>query len=89
MLDLAAWHAEPLAQDEVEARLARLGTATAWAERLEALRLRLMLGLPTTMQREVLMAEADDDLQRAAVRPAKDAPVVDQSAADACAYDNA
>ncbi|MEO1750947.1 hypothetical protein [Thiofaba sp. EF100] len=67
MLDLAAWHAEPLDQGEAETRLARLGTATAWTERLEALRLRLMLGLPATMQREVLMAEADDDLQRAAV----------------------
>ncbi|MEF3194050.1 MAG: hypothetical protein K6346_07540 [Halothiobacillaceae bacterium] len=67
MLDLAAWHAEPLAQDKAEARLARLGTAMAWDDRLEALHLRLMLGLPAMMQREVLMAEADDDLQRAAV----------------------
>lgn len=67
MFDLAAWHAEPLTQDEIKARLARLGTATAWEDRLEALRLRLMLGLPTDMQREVLLAEANDDLQRAAI----------------------
>ncbi|MEF3193068.1 MAG: hypothetical protein K6346_02440 [Halothiobacillaceae bacterium] len=67
MIDLVGWHAYPIPTATAETRLAQLRTATAWADRLEALRLRLMLGLPATMQREVLMAEADDDLQRAAV----------------------
>ncbi len=64
-IDLGAWHAEPL--PDAEARLARLRTATAWQERLEGLRLRLMLGLPSDMQRDVLWSEAENELQRAAV----------------------
>lgn len=67
MLDLTAWHANPIPTDKAETRLAQLRTATAWDDRLEALRLRLMLGLPADMQREVLFHEASDDLQRAAV----------------------
>ncbi len=67
MIDLAAWHAEPLPDGEAEARLARLRTATARDDRLEALRLRLMLGLPFEMQREVLWSEASDEIHRAAV----------------------
>ena len=64
-IDLGAWHAEPL--PDAEARLARLRSATAWQERLEGLRLRLMLGLPSDMQRDVLWSEAENELQRAAV----------------------
>ncbi|MEW5838753.1 MAG: hypothetical protein AB1717_07970 [Pseudomonadota bacterium] len=67
MIDLAAWHAEPLPADEAQARLARLRSATSWDERLEALRLRLLLGLPADMQRDVLLAETDDARQQAAV----------------------
>lgn len=67
MLDLAAWHAEPIAKAAAEAQLARLRTAARWEERLEALRLRELLGLPADMQREVLLAEADDERHRAAV----------------------
>ncbi len=67
MIDLAAWHADPLPEHAAQARLAQLRTATAWSERLEALRLRLMLGLPAEMQRDVLFHEADDELHRAAV----------------------
>jgi len=67
LIDLAAWHADPLPEDTAQARLAQLRTATAWTDRLEALRLRLILGLPAEMQRDVLVHEADDDLQRAAV----------------------
>lgn len=64
---LAAWHANPLPEGEAETQLAQLRTATAWDDRLEALRLRLMLGLPADMQRDVLWSEAKDDVQRAAV----------------------
>jgi len=64
-IDLGAWHAEP--QPDAEARLASLRTASAWQDRLEGLRLRLMLGLPSDMQREVLWNEAENELQRAAV----------------------
>lgn len=67
MIDLALWHADPLPEGEAQARLAQLRTATTWDERLEVLRLRLMLDLPAEMQREVLFSEANDDLQRAAV----------------------
>lgn len=67
MIELAAWHADPLPEHAAQARLAQLRTATAWHERLEALRLRLILGLPAEMQRDVLFHEADDELQRAAV----------------------
>lgn len=67
MLDLSAWHATPIPPDEAKTRLTQLCTATAWGDRLEALRLRLMLGLPAEMQREVLFNEATDDSQRAAV----------------------
>ena len=63
--DLGAWHAEPL--PDAETRLAALRMASLWHERLEALRLRLMLGLPSEMQRDVLWNEADNELQRAAV----------------------
>ena len=63
--DLGAWHAEPL--PDAETRLAALRMASLWHERLEALRLRLMLGLPSEMQRDVLWSEADNELQRAAV----------------------
>lgn len=66
-LDLSAWHATPFPRDEAELRLTQLRTATAWGDRLEALRQRLMLGLPAEMQREVLFNEATDDFQRAAV----------------------
>ena len=62
--DLGAWHAEPL--PDAETRLAALRMASLWHERLEALRLRLILGLPSDMQREVLWNEADNELQRAA-----------------------
>ncbi|MGK0674138.1 MAG: hypothetical protein ABWU16_05700 [Halothiobacillaceae bacterium] len=67
MFDLSAWHATPISPDEANTRLAQLGTATAWDDRLEVLRLRLMLGLPADMQQEVLFNEATDDSQRAAV----------------------
>jgi hypothetical protein len=67
VIDLAGWHASPLPEGEAAIRLGRLRTATAWDDRLEALRLRLMLGLPAEMQREVLFNEAADDPQRAAV----------------------
>jgi len=67
MLDLSAWHANPIPTNEAETRLAQLRTATTWDDRLEALRLRLMLGLPADIQRDVLLGEASDDLQRAAV----------------------
>jgi len=67
MLDLSAWHAHPVPPDEAETRLAQLRTATSWGDRIETLRLRLMLGLPAEMQRDVLFNEATDDLQRAAV----------------------
>lgn len=67
MINLADWHANPLPEGEAQARLARLRTATAWDDRLEVLRLRLMLGLPAEMQRDVLWSEATDDLHRAAV----------------------
>lgn len=66
-LDLSAWHAHPIPPDEAETRLAQLRTANAWGDRLEALRLRLILGLPADMQRDILFSEATDDLQRAAV----------------------
>ncbi|MDD2894208.1 MAG: hypothetical protein PHF20_09810 [Halothiobacillaceae bacterium] len=66
-IDLAAWHADPLPRDEANARLVPLRTATAWHERLEVLRLRLMLGLPAEMQRDVLLHEAANEQQRAAV----------------------
>ncbi|MEW6764204.1 MAG: hypothetical protein AB1344_00275 [Pseudomonadota bacterium] len=65
--DLSSWHANPLPEGEAKTRLAQLRTATAWDDRLEALRLRLMLGLPADIQRDVLFHEASDDLQRAAV----------------------
>ncbi|MEW6445521.1 MAG: hypothetical protein ACOZAQ_03240 [Pseudomonadota bacterium] len=65
--DLSSWHADPLPEGEAKTRLAQLRTATTWDDRLEALRLRLMLGLPADMQREVLFHEASDDLQRAAI----------------------
>ena len=64
-IDLGAWHAEPLS--DAEARLAFLRTASAWQDRIEGLRLRLILGLPSEMQREVLWNEAENELQRAAV----------------------
>ena len=67
MINLADWHANPLPEGEVQARLAQLRTATVWDDRLEVLRLRLMLGLLADMQRDVLFNEATDDLQRAAV----------------------
>jgi len=67
LIELAAWHAEPLPEHAAQTRLAKLRTATAWADRLEVLRLRLILGLPFEMQRDVLLGEANDDLQRAAV----------------------
>ena len=67
MIDLAAWHAEPLPPDEAQAQLADLRTATSWDDRLAALRLRLLLGLPSEMQHEVLLAEAQNEQQRAAV----------------------
>jgi len=67
LIDLAAWHAEPLPERAAQTRLAQLRTATAWNERLEVLRLRLILGLPADMQRDVLLGEAKDELQRAAV----------------------
>lgn len=66
-LDLCAWHAEPLPQEALHARLAGLRGASGFEARLEDLRLRLMLGLPCTMQREVLLSEAADELGRAAV----------------------
>jgi len=66
-IDLSAWHADPLSEHTAQTRLAQLRTATAWADRLEALRLRLILGLPAEMQRDVLLGEANDELQRAAV----------------------
>ena len=66
-IDLAAWHADPLPNNEAQTLLTQLRTATAWNERLEVLRLRLMLGLPAEMQRDVLLREAEDELQRAAV----------------------
>lgn len=67
MLDLAAWHAEPIPRAEAEAQLTRLRTAARWEARLEALRLRELLGLPADMQREVLLAEMDDERKQAAV----------------------
>ena len=67
MIELAAWHADPLPEHAAQARLAQLRTATAWDERIEVLRLRLILGLPAEMQRDVLVHEANDELQRAAV----------------------
>ena len=66
-IDLAAWHADPLPEDSAQARLTQLRTASALADRLEALRLRLILGLPADMQRDVLLSEAHDEQQRAAV----------------------
>ncbi|MGD9889268.1 MAG: hypothetical protein AB7S56_08405 [Halothiobacillaceae bacterium] len=63
--NLGAWHAEPL--PDAETRLAVLRMASLWHERLEALHLRLMLGLPSEMQRDVLWNEADNEVQRAAV----------------------
>lgn len=67
MIELAAWLADPLPEGEAETRLTLLRTATAWDDRLEVLRLRLMLGLPFEMQREVLWNEAANDDHRAAV----------------------
>jgi hypothetical protein len=64
-INLSAWHADP--QPDAAARLSALSTTHNWNERLEALRLRLMLGLPADMQRDVLWSEAKDDMQRAAV----------------------
>jgi len=66
-IDLAAWHAEPLPEHAAQSRLAQLRTASAWTDRLEALRMRLMLGLPAEMQRDVLLSEARVEQQRAAV----------------------
>ena len=67
MIDLAAWHADPLPESAAQSRLTQLRTACVWDERLEALRLRLMLGLPGEMQRDVLLHETDDERQRAAI----------------------
>ncbi|OYY75191.1 MAG: hypothetical protein B7Y40_01890 [Gammaproteobacteria bacterium 28-57-27] len=67
MIDLAAWHAEPLPEGEAQIRLDQIRTATTWDDRLEVLRLRIMLGLPFEMQRDVLWNEASSDMQRAAV----------------------
>lgn len=67
MIDLAAWHADPLPESAAQSRLTQLRTTCVWDERLEALRLRLMLGLPGEMQRDVLLHETDDERQRAAI----------------------
>lgn len=67
MIDLAVWHATPVRADQAQHELARLRLATTHSERLHALRLRLILDLPSDMQRDVLLAEANTPAERAAV----------------------
>ncbi len=67
MIDLAAWQATPVRAEQAQHELARLRHATTHSERLHALRLRLTLDLPSDMQRDVLLAEANTPAERAAV----------------------